>query len=163
MRSIRIALLLLMSVLAAGAGAQELVDPPPVLFLRGRIELLSRPAVTIVGSRRSTEYGRRSAEALGAQMALRGITVVSGLALGIDGASHRGTLEAGGDTIAVLGACVYNPDDGASCTEGGLPGTCDNQGSCIGLCDAADCTASDQCVQDGSCDDQTGDCISGAN
>ena len=84
----------------------HLVDPPPVLFARGRLELLSRPAVTIVGSRRSTGYGRRSAEALAAQMALRGITVVSGLALGIDGASHRGALEAGGDTIAVLGSGV---------------------------------------------------------
>ncbi|MCH7889974.1 MAG: DNA-protecting protein DprA [Gemmatimonadetes bacterium] len=85
---------------------RHLVDPPPVLFARGRLELLSRPAVTIVGSRRSTAYGRRSAEALAAQMALRGITVVSGLALGIDGASHRGALEAGGDTIAVLGSGV---------------------------------------------------------
>jgi DNA processing protein len=84
----------------------HLVDPPPVLFARGRLELLSRPAVTIVGSRRSTAYGRRSAEALAAQMALRRITVVSGLALGIDGASHRGALEAGGDTIAVLGSGV---------------------------------------------------------
>ena len=84
----------------------HLVDPPPVLFARGRLELLSRPAVTIVGSRRSTAYGRRSAEALAAQMALRGITVVSGLALGIDGASHRGALEARGDTIAVLGSGV---------------------------------------------------------
>ncbi len=84
----------------------HLADPPPVLFARGRLELLSRPAVTIVGSRRSTAYGRRSAEALAAQMALRGITVVSGLALGIDGASHRGALEAGGDTIAVLGSGV---------------------------------------------------------
>ena len=84
----------------------HLVDPPPVLFARGRLDLLSRPAVTIVGSRRSTAYGRRSAEALAAQMALRGITVVSGLALGIDGASHRGALEAGGDTIAVLGSGV---------------------------------------------------------
>ncbi len=84
----------------------HLVDPPPVLFARGRLELLSRPAVTIVGSRRSTAYGRRSAEALAAQMALRGITTVSGLALGIDGASHRGALEAGGDTIAVLGSGV---------------------------------------------------------
>ena len=84
----------------------QLVDPPPVLFARGRLELLSRPAVTIVGSRRSTAYGRRSAEALAAQMTLRGITVVSGLALGIDGASHRGALEAGGDTIAVLGSGV---------------------------------------------------------
>ncbi len=84
----------------------HLVDPPPVLFARGRLELLSRPAVTIVGSRRSTAYGRRSAEALAAHMTLRGITVVSGLALGIDGASHRGALEAGGDTIAVLGSGV---------------------------------------------------------
>jgi len=84
----------------------HLVDPPPVLFGRGRLELLSRPAVTIVGSRRSTAYGRRCAEALAAQMALRGITTVSGLALGIDGASHRGALEAGGDTIAVLGSGV---------------------------------------------------------
>ena len=88
------------------ARLSHLVDPPPVLFARGRLELLSRPAVTIVGSRRSTAYGRRSAEALAAQMALRGITVVSGLALGIDGASHRGALEAGGDTIAVLGSGV---------------------------------------------------------
>ena len=84
----------------------HLVDPPPVLFARGRLELLRRPSVTIVGSRRSTVYGRRSAEALAAQMALRGITVVSGLALGIDGASHRGSLEAGGDTISVLGSGV---------------------------------------------------------
>ena len=84
----------------------QLVDPPPVLFARGRLDLLSRPAVTIVGSRRSTAYGRRSAEALAARMALQGITVVSGLALGIDGASHRGALEAGGDTIAVLGSGV---------------------------------------------------------
>ncbi len=84
----------------------HLVDPPPVLFARGRLELLGRPSVTIVGSRRSTAYGRRSAEALAAQMALRGISVVSGLALGIDGASHRGALEAGGDTIAVLGSGV---------------------------------------------------------
>ena len=84
----------------------HLVDPPPVLFARGRLELLGRPSVTIVGSRRSTAYGRRSAEALAAQLALRGITVVSGLALGIAGASHRGGLEVGGDTIAVLGSGV---------------------------------------------------------
>lgn len=84
----------------------QLADPPPVLFARGRLELLSRSAVTIVGSRRSTAYGRRSAEALATQMALRGITVVSGLALGIDGAAHRGALQAGGDTIAVLGSGV---------------------------------------------------------
>ncbi len=84
----------------------QLADPPPVLFARGRLELLGRPAVAIVGSRRSTTYGRRSAEALAAQMVLRGITVVSGLALGIDGAAHRGTLRASGDTIAVLGSGV---------------------------------------------------------
>ncbi len=84
----------------------HLVDHPPILFALGRLELLGSAAVTIVGSRRSTASGRRNAEALGAQMALRGIAVVSGLALGIDGASHRGALQAGGDTIAVLGSGV---------------------------------------------------------
>jgi len=84
----------------------QLTDPPPLLFYHGRPELLSAPAVTIVGSRRSTEYGRRVAERLAAELSGRGVVVVSGLALGIDGAAHRGALESGGDTIAVLGSGV---------------------------------------------------------
>ena len=85
---------------------RHLTDPPALLFCRGDLELLSGPAVTVVGSRRSTQYGRRVAERLAAQLAGRGVVVVSGLALGIDGAAHRGALEFGGDTIAVLGSGV---------------------------------------------------------
>ena len=89
-----------------------LTDPPPLLFLKGREELLTRPAVAVVGTRKATEGGRRTAEALGRVLAGAGITVVSGMARGIDGAAHRGALEAGGDTVAVLGsglAVVYPP------------------------------------------------------
>ncbi len=81
----------------------ELSDPPPVLFLRGRSELLLPPAVAIVGSRRATAYGRRVAARLAAALAREGVVVVSGLALGVDGEAHRGALDAGGPTVAVLG------------------------------------------------------------
>jgi len=84
----------------------HLADPTPLLFGQGDVRLLTRPAVTVVGSRRSTPYGRRVAEGLAAGLSKRGILVVSGLALGIDGAAHRGALESGGDTIAVLGSGV---------------------------------------------------------
>ncbi len=82
----------------------DLVDPPPLLFLRGREDLLYRPAVAVVGARRATEVGRRTAEALGRVLGEAGVTVVSGMALGIDGAAHRGALAVGGDTLAVLGS-----------------------------------------------------------
>lgn len=81
----------------------RLVDPPAVVFLRGRPELLDRPTVAIVGSRRSTSYGRTAAEELAGALAGAGVVVASGLALGIDGAAHRGALDAGGETLAVLG------------------------------------------------------------
>ena len=81
----------------------HLHDPPPVLFLRGRRELLTRPAVTIVGARRATPRAREVAERLARAVAGAGIPVASGMALGIDGFAHRGALRAGGDTIAVLG------------------------------------------------------------
>jgi DNA processing protein len=81
----------------------HLHDPPPVLFLRGRRELLERPAVTIVGARRATARAREVAERLGQAVARAGVPVASGMALGVDGAAHRGALRAGGDTIAVLG------------------------------------------------------------
>jgi DNA processing protein len=82
----------------------ELTDPPPLLFLKGRWELLAGPAVAIVGSRRATEVGRRAAETMGRVLAEAGVTVVSGMALGIDGAAHRGALLGGGHTVAVLGS-----------------------------------------------------------
>lgn len=81
-----------------------LSDPPAVLFLRGDVSLLDRPSIAVVGSRRATAAGRRTAERLGAELSGHGVTVVSGLALGIDGAAHRGALSDHGGTIAVLGS-----------------------------------------------------------
>jgi DNA processing protein len=83
-------------------------DPPPVLFATGRLELLNRPAVAIVGSRNATQQGITNAEGFASVLARAGITVVSGLALGIDAAAHRGALAEAGDasTIAVVGTGV---------------------------------------------------------
>lgn len=93
----------------------NLHDPPPILFLRGRPDLLARPGITIVGSRRATARSRDVAERLGAALAHAGVCVVSGMALGIDGAAHRGALEEDGDTVAVLGRgadAPYPPSHG---------------------------------------------------
>jgi len=86
-------------------------DPPPLLFAAGRRELLGRPALAIVGSRSATQQGAGNAEAFAQHLARAGLTIVSGLALGIDAAAHRGALKAldGGaeaSTIAVLGTGV---------------------------------------------------------
>ena len=78
-------------------------DPPLLLYVRGRIELLERPAIAIVGSRNATAQGLENARAFAAHLAGAGWVVVSGLALGIDGAAHEGALAAGGGTIAVVG------------------------------------------------------------
>ena len=84
---------------------------PPVLFCRGNLDLLDSNAIAIVGTRRSTEYGNEAAEILAHDLARRGITIISGLALGIDTHAHRGAFTAGGNTIAVLGCGidVYYP------------------------------------------------------
>jgi DNA processing protein len=83
-------------------------DPPKRLYLRGAAEpeLLSRPAVAVVGARACSPYGRHVARMLGRELAAAGAVVVSGLARGIDGEAHRGALEAGGHTIAVLGCGI---------------------------------------------------------
>ena len=83
-------------------------DPPPGLFLRGAgsSELLTRPAVAIVGARSCTDYGAHVARSLGRELAAAGVIVVSGLARGVDGWAHRGALEAGGVTVAVLGCGI---------------------------------------------------------
>ena len=83
-------------------------DPPAVLFAVGRLDLLNRPAVAIVGSRNATQQGIANAEGFAAALARAGVTVASGLALGIDAAAHRGALSAEGDasTIAVVGTGV---------------------------------------------------------
>ncbi|MBI3292863.1 MAG: DNA-protecting protein DprA, partial [Elusimicrobia bacterium] len=84
-------------------GLRPLADPPLVLYLRGTITTDDVPAVALVGTRRPTPYGLKIAAQLAAALAERGITTISGLARGIDGAVHRGSLQKGGRTIAVLG------------------------------------------------------------
>jgi DNA processing protein len=83
-------------------------DPPPGLFIRGRMppELLERASVAIVGARACSSYGAQVARMIGRELGAAGLVVVSGLARGIDGEAHRGALEAGGTTVAVLGCGV---------------------------------------------------------
>jgi len=83
-------------------------DPPRRLYLRGEgsIEMLSRPAVAIVGTRSCSPYGAQVARRLGRELAAAGVTVISGLARGADAEAHRGALEAGGPTVAVLGCGI---------------------------------------------------------
>ncbi len=85
---------------------REIHDPPPVLYARGRTDLLSAPALAIVGSRNPTPQGVRDAEAFARALADAGLTIVSGLALGIDAAAHRGGLSGASASIGVLGTGV---------------------------------------------------------
>jgi DNA processing protein len=93
-------------------------DPPPQIWLRGAAlpELLARPAVAVVGARACSSYGRAVARSLGRDLAAAGVVVVSGMARGVDGEAHRGALEAGGATVAVLG-CGIDRDYPAAHTE----------------------------------------------
>ena len=83
-------------------------DPPPGLFVRGggALELLSRTAVAVVGARSCSPYGSQVARTCARELAAAGLAVISGLARGVDGEAHRGALESGGDTLAVLGCGV---------------------------------------------------------
>jgi DNA processing protein len=83
---------------------REIYDPPLVLYVKGAwSECLERPCVAIVGSRRCSTYGQNAASMLARDLAQRGVTIVSGFARGIDAAAHRGAIEGGGRTVAVLG------------------------------------------------------------
>src|SRR6185436_17528890 len=84
----------------------EIPDPPLVLHFRRDASLLARPGVAIVGSRRASPYAINAAHQLAAQVASAGLTVVSGLARGVDAASHAAALDAGGRTVAVLGTGI---------------------------------------------------------
>ena len=83
---------------------KETHDPPPILFLKGGLLPQDQRSVAVVGTRRATAYGREACSTLVGDLARSGVTIVSGLALGIDGVSHRVAIEAGGRTIAVLGS-----------------------------------------------------------
>lgn len=86
----------------------EIPDPPPLLFAKGDFAARDKLALAIVGSRRCTLYGQQQAEKLAGQLARAGVTIVSGLARGIDGIAHRSALTAGGRTIAVLATGVID-------------------------------------------------------
>jgi DNA processing protein len=95
-------------------GLKAIDDPPIVLYVKGDLRETDAVAIGIVGSRRCTFYGRSQAERLGSILAARGVTVVSGMARGIDSAAHRGALGAGGRTLAVMGnglSSVYPPEN----------------------------------------------------
>lgn len=81
----------------------EISDPPPFLYAKGNLALLNQPSIAIVGSRNASVQGEKNAEAFAEGLCGYGLCVVSGLALGIDGAAHRGALKAKGATIAVVG------------------------------------------------------------
>lgn len=81
----------------------EIADPPSVLYVRGNAALLQQRGLAMVGSRNATPQGLQTAESFAKALAGKGLSIISGLALGIDAAAHRGTLAAGGNTIAVIG------------------------------------------------------------
>ncbi|HEX9637862.1 MAG TPA: DNA-processing protein DprA [Acidobacteriota bacterium] len=99
---------------------EQLPDPPPVLYVRGRLALDDERAIAVVGSRSATPYGLSVTRALVRELAQARITIVSGLARGIDAAAHRAALRAGGRTLAVLGSGLdrlYPPDHAALADE----------------------------------------------
>src|SRR5208282_3692027 len=85
---------------------REIFDPPPLLYARGRVELLEHLMLGVVGTRRPTAYGMQVAARLSKDLSEAGLTIASGMARGIDTSAHRAVLEAGGDTIAVFGCGV---------------------------------------------------------
>jgi len=85
---------------------KNIYDPSPILYVDGDLSEKDSNAVAIVGTRAATNYGLETARGLARELSARGITIVSGLALGIDAAAHEGALEAGGRTLAVLGSGI---------------------------------------------------------
>lgn len=93
---------------------KEISDPPPVLYLKGNFTDFNSPTLAVVGTRKSTNYGRQACEMLVSDLVSAGLVIVSGLARGIDSAAHQATLAIGGKTIAVLGCgvdVIYPPEN----------------------------------------------------
>ena len=82
---------------------KQIFDPPAILYALGRVEVLRRPSIAVVGSRRCSVYGKEVTRKMTRQLSPLGLSVVSGMARGIDSQAHRGALEGGGTTVAVLG------------------------------------------------------------
>lgn len=95
---------------------KHVADAPPVLYIRGELRPVDELALAVVGTRRATVYGKQACERLVQEVAGRGVTIVSGLARGIDAVAHRTALAAGGRTVAVVASgvdVVYPPDHAA--------------------------------------------------
>jgi DNA processing protein len=88
------------------ARLKEIYDPPVVLYVRGNVETLSIPGIAMVGTRHPTPYGLGMAERLAKDLAARGLVIISGMARGVDTASHRGAITVGGKTVAVFGTGI---------------------------------------------------------
>jgi DNA processing protein len=91
------------------AALRNLPQPPPVLYVQGRLGLLERPGIAVVGTRAHSTYGRDAAVSLVVGLVRAGYTIVSGMARGIDGIAHRTALDVGGDTVGVLGTGIDVP------------------------------------------------------
>ena len=85
---------------------REIYDPPLLLWIKGNADALNRPGVAVVGTRRATAYGRETAQKLSGELAEKGLSIVSGLAFGVDAAAHKATVNVGGTTVAVLGSGI---------------------------------------------------------
>ncbi len=88
------------------ARLREIYDPPAVLWVRGNVELLSKPGIAVVGTRHPSPYGTGMAEMLSRDLAARGVVILSGMARGVDTAAHKGALEVKGKTVAVWGTGI---------------------------------------------------------
>jgi len=85
---------------------EQIYDPPPVLYVRGEVSTISQPGIAVVGTRHPTPYGTGMAERLACDLAARGLTIISGMARGVDTAGHRGAIVAKGKTVAVFGTGI---------------------------------------------------------
>jgi DNA processing protein len=85
---------------------REIYDPPLILYVRGKVEILTQPGIAVVGTRHPSPYGSGMAERLSCDLAAQGLVIISGMARGVDTAGHRGALSAKGKTIAVFGTGV---------------------------------------------------------